>query len=92
MDRNPDYFSAETITKLKDAKESGEIQPKNVVLYGFGRIGRCTFRTSLTHPDVEVAAVNSRTIGPIMADTGWSSFTFPCWSAFRGPPRGARGG
>ena len=35
---------------------------------GFGRIGRCTFRTSLTHPDVEVAAVNSRTIGPIMAD------------------------
>ena len=35
---------------------------------GFGRIGRCTFRTSFLRPDVEVAAINSRTVGPIMAD------------------------
>ena len=35
---------------------------------GFGRIGRCTFRTSLLHPEVEIAAVNNRSVGPIMAD------------------------
>ncbi|MCI1823258.1 MAG: type I glyceraldehyde-3-phosphate dehydrogenase [Megasphaera sp.] len=35
---------------------------------GFGRIGRCTFRTSFLRPDVEIAAINSRTVGPIMAD------------------------
>lgn len=35
---------------------------------GFGRIGRCTFRTSLLHPEVEIVAVNNRSIGPIMAD------------------------
>ena len=32
------------IAKLKDAKESKEISPKNVVLYGFGRIGRLLAR------------------------------------------------
>lgn len=35
---------------------------------GFGRIGRCTFRTSLLHPEVEIAAINNRSVGPIMAD------------------------
>lgn len=35
---------------------------------GFGRIGRCTLRTSLLHPEVEIAAVNNRSVGPIMAD------------------------
>jgi glyceraldehyde 3-phosphate dehydrogenase len=30
--------------KLKDAKENGEITPKDVVLYGFGRIGRLVAR------------------------------------------------
>ena len=35
---------------------------------GFGRIGRCTFRTSLLHSEVEIAAVNNRSVGPIMAD------------------------
>lgn len=35
---------------------------------GFGRIGRCTFRTSLLHPEVEIAEVNNRSVGPIMAD------------------------
>jgi glyceraldehyde 3-phosphate dehydrogenase len=32
------------IAKLKDAKQTKEIQPKNVVLYGFGRIGRLLAR------------------------------------------------
>lgn len=32
------------IDKLKDAKKTGEIQPKDVVLYGFGRIGRLLAR------------------------------------------------
>lgn len=35
---------------------------------GFGRIGRCTFRTALLHPEVEIAALNNRSVGPIMAD------------------------
>lgn len=35
---------------------------------GFGRIGRCTFRTSLAHAEVEIAAVHNRSVGPIMAD------------------------
>jgi glyceraldehyde 3-phosphate dehydrogenase len=32
------------IDKLKEAKSSEEIQPKDVVLYGFGRIGRLLAR------------------------------------------------
>ncbi|WP_348813718.1 glyceraldehyde-3-phosphate dehydrogenase [Flavobacterium maritimum] len=32
------------LDKLKDAKDSEEIQPKDVVLYGFGRIGRLLAR------------------------------------------------
>src|SRR5690606_40485825 len=32
------------VDKLKDAKNSPEIQPKDVVLYGFGRIGRLLAR------------------------------------------------
>ena len=39
-----------------------------VGISGFGRIGRCTFRTAFTHPDVEVVAINNRSVGPIMAD------------------------
>lgn len=39
-----------------------------VGISGFGRIGRCTFRTSLVHPEVEIAAINNRSTGPIMAD------------------------
>ena len=35
---------------------------------GFGRIGRCTFRTALSQPNVEIAAINNRSVGPIMAD------------------------
>jgi glyceraldehyde 3-phosphate dehydrogenase len=43
---NEKYASAkEFVTlKLKDAKNSEEIQPKDVVLYGFGRIGRLVAR------------------------------------------------
>ncbi|MBQ0907847.1 glyceraldehyde-3-phosphate dehydrogenase [Flavobacterium sp. F-328] len=42
-DNYPDakYF---VIDKLKNAKDSEEIQPKDVVLYGFGRIGRLLAR------------------------------------------------
>ena len=32
------------VNKLKDAKNTGNIQPKDVVLYGFGRIGRLLAR------------------------------------------------
>jgi glyceraldehyde 3-phosphate dehydrogenase len=32
------------LDKLKEAKSSEEIQPKDVVLYGFGRIGRLLAR------------------------------------------------
>ncbi|MGG5578584.1 glyceraldehyde-3-phosphate dehydrogenase [Myroides sp. C15-4] len=32
------------VSKLKDAKNTGEIVPKDVVLYGFGRIGRLLAR------------------------------------------------
>jgi len=39
-----------------------------VGISGFGRIGRCTFRTSLLNPDVEIVAINNRSVGPIMAD------------------------
>lgn len=35
---------------------------------GFGRIGRCTFRTSLLRPEIEIVAINNRSVGPIMAD------------------------
>ena len=35
---------------------------------GFGRIGRCTLRTSLLQPEIEIAAINNRSVGPIMAD------------------------
>ena len=39
------YF---VIDKLKNAKDSEEIQPKDVVLYGFGRIGRLLARELLS--------------------------------------------
>ncbi|APG58961.1 glyceraldehyde-3-phosphate dehydrogenase [Christiangramia salexigens] len=34
--------------KLKDAKETEEVKPKDVVLYGFGRIGRLVARELMT--------------------------------------------
>lgn len=39
-----------------------------VGISGFGRIGRCTFRTALQHPEIEIVAINNRSVGPIMAD------------------------
>lgn len=39
-----------------------------VGISGFGRIGRCTFRTALLRPDIEIAALNNRSVGPVMAD------------------------
>ncbi|MDD7887440.1 glyceraldehyde-3-phosphate dehydrogenase [Flavivirga sp. 57AJ16] len=36
--------TAFVIRKLKDARKNGDILPKNVVLYGFGRIGRLVAR------------------------------------------------
>ena len=41
---NLNDVKAFAIDKLKDAVESKEIQPKDVVLYGFGRIGRLLAR------------------------------------------------
>ena len=38
-----------------------------VGISGFGRIGRLALRRILTLPDVEVVAVNNRTVGEIMA-------------------------
>ncbi len=40
--------TAFVIDKLKDAKESRNIQPKDVVLYGFGRIGRLLAREMMS--------------------------------------------
>ena len=39
-----------------------------VGISGFGRIGRCTLRTSLLQPEIEITAINNRSVGPIMAD------------------------
>jgi len=39
-----------------------------VGISGFGRIGRCTFRTSLLRPDIDIVALNNRSVGPVMAD------------------------
>lgn len=39
-----DNATAFIIRKLKDASKNGKIQPKDVVLYGFGRIGRLVAR------------------------------------------------
>ncbi|WP_142783170.1 glyceraldehyde-3-phosphate dehydrogenase [Changchengzhania lutea] len=35
-------------SKLKDASKNGEIEPKDVILYGFGRIGRLVARELMT--------------------------------------------
>lgn len=43
-DNKYDDATAFVIDKLKDAKQSTEIKPKDVVLYGFGRIGRLLAR------------------------------------------------
>jgi glyceraldehyde 3-phosphate dehydrogenase len=45
LEENPhDNPTAFISRKLKDAKKNGKIQPKDVVLYGFGRIGRLVAR------------------------------------------------
>ncbi len=43
---NGDYHNVKAfvLDKLKDANDSKEIQPKDVILYGFGRIGRLIAR------------------------------------------------
>jgi len=43
-DNNFNDVKAFVISKLKGANDSSEIQPKDVVLYGFGRIGRLLAR------------------------------------------------
>lgn len=35
-------------SKLKDARKNGDIEPKDVILYGFGRIGRLVARELMT--------------------------------------------
>ena len=40
--------TAFVIDKLKDAKDTSEIKPKDVVLYGFGRIGRLLAREMMS--------------------------------------------
>lgn len=47
-DNNFNDVKAFVITKLKDANNSIEIKPKDVVLYGFGRIGRLLARELMT--------------------------------------------
>ena len=40
LDNDADNLVAFVSDKLKDAQKSDDIEPKDVVLYGFGRIGR----------------------------------------------------
>ena len=49
-----DYNNAKAFlsTKLKDAKDYQDITPKDVVLYGFGRIGRLVARELMTRTGV----------------------------------------
>lgn len=47
-DNKYDDARAFVIDKLKDAKQSQEIKPKDVVLYGFGRIGRLLAREMMS--------------------------------------------
>ncbi|MFO7672388.1 MAG: glyceraldehyde-3-phosphate dehydrogenase [Lutibacter sp.] len=44
LDNKPKSVKDFVEDKLKEAKNSGEIEPKDVVLYGFGRIGRLLAR------------------------------------------------
>ncbi len=43
-DNKHNNVTAFMVSKLKDAHKNGDIQPKDVVLYGFGRIGRLVAR------------------------------------------------
>lgn len=43
-DNRHNNVTAFVASKLKDASKNGDIQPKDVVLYGFGRIGRLVAR------------------------------------------------
>jgi glyceraldehyde 3-phosphate dehydrogenase len=47
-DNNFNNAKAFVIDKLKDAKSYNDIKPKDVVLYGFGRIGRLLAREMMT--------------------------------------------
>ena len=48
LDSDADNLVAFVSDKLKDAKQSNGIAPKDVVLYGFGRIGRLLARELMT--------------------------------------------
>ena len=47
-DNKHNNATAFVASKLNDAKKNGKIQPKDVVLYGFGRIGRLVARELMT--------------------------------------------
>ena len=47
--------------KLKDAENNNGIEPKDVVLYGFGRIGRLVFRALYKEVGVDIVAINDLT-------------------------------
>jgi glyceraldehyde 3-phosphate dehydrogenase len=47
-DNNHNSATAFVVDKLKDAKKNNGIKPKDVVLYGFGRIGRLLARELMT--------------------------------------------
>ena len=48
LDNDADDVVSFVTVKLKDAKKSSDIAPKDVVLYGFGRIGRLLARELMT--------------------------------------------
>jgi len=43
-DNHHSNVKAFVVSKLKDAKKNGDMKPKDVILYGFGRIGRLVAR------------------------------------------------
>lgn len=43
-DNTHNNATAFVVSKLKDARKNGDIEPKDVILYGFGRIGRLVAR------------------------------------------------
>ncbi|GAB4158575.1 MAG: glyceraldehyde-3-phosphate dehydrogenase [Winogradskyella sp.] len=47
-DQKYDNATAFVSSKLKEAKKSRELEPKDVILYGFGRIGRLVARELMT--------------------------------------------
>lgn len=47
-DNKHNNAKAFVVSKLKDASKNGSIEPKDVILYGFGRIGRLVARELMT--------------------------------------------